>query len=145
MYDINFQYYLADNTDVDIDVIINLFENDKNVFNVALKLIEEYNVDSDYLGKIWADYIGCAYVNPNLSIIHHEYIHTLGKDFILENNVVPLYKLGKAITVTTSDPKNPYIQNKLEKEFGEMVNFVFCFPFDIEICMQFLDFKPQGN
>ena len=138
MYDNDFQEYLSEKLNIDYLLINELFEKSgTDVFNVAFELIENYSVDEATLGKIWASYLGFAYVDPNSSIVNQEYIQKIGVDFIQEHNVLPLYKFGKAVTVTTSNPTNPFIQDKLEKNLGELVSFVFCFPFDIEIYVKF--------
>lgn len=137
MYNSEFQNYLSKKTNIELSVIKRLFEKETDVFKIALILTEKYDVDEKFLGKIWGDYLGFAYVNPNSSIVNKEYARMLGEDFIKENSVLPLYKFGKAITVVTSDPQNPYIQDKIEKKLSEIVSFVFCFPFDIEIYLGF--------
>lgn len=139
MYDSDFQNYLSEETGIDLITIDDLFEKEVDAFDVAFELIENYGIDAKKLGKIWGDYLGFAYVDPNASIVHKEYIQRLGLGYIRKYNVLPLYKFGKAVTVATSDPNNPFIQDKLEKKLDELVSFVFCFPFDIEIYIQFKD------
>lgn len=137
MYDADFQNYLSEKTGIDLTIIESLFEKHKlDVFDVALELLEHHGISDTELGKIWGSYMGFAYVDPNSSIVKHDYIEKVGVDFILENKAMPLYKFGKAVTVTTSNPTNPYIQDKLEKRLNELVSFVFCFPFDIDIYIQ---------
>jgi len=140
-YNLDFQYYLSEKTDIDLEIITKLFEKEIDVFKIALTIIEEYGIDEKTLGKIWGNYLGFAYVDPNASIVNQEYTNKVGIDFILENKALPLYKFGKAVTVATPNPTNPFIQDKMEKKLGELVSFVFCFPFDIEIYIQFLNFK----
>jgi len=140
MYDLKFQNYLSENTGVDIYTIGSLFDKHKNdVFAVALELIEHHGISDSQLGKLWGSYLGFAYVDPNSSIVNREYVDKVGVEFILDNSVMPLYKFGKA--VTTSNPKNLFVQDKLEKRLGELVSFVFCFPFDIDICIQRIGLK----
>jgi len=137
MYDSDFQSYLSKKTNIDLAIIKDLFDKHKtDVFDIAMDLLEHHGINDAELGKIWGSYLGFAYVDPNSSIINQEYIDKVGVDFILDNKVMPLYKFGKAVTVTTPNPKNPYIQDKLEKKLGELVSLVFCFPFDIDICVQ---------
>lgn len=133
MYDSEFENYLAEKTGVDLLEISDLFEQfDKDVFQVAKVLINLREFDKAELGKIWASYMGFAYVDPNTSIVNEEFLQKAGVPFIMENKVIPLYKFGRAVTVATSNPINPFIQDKVEKKLGEIVSFVFCFPFDIE-------------
>ncbi len=133
MQDLEFQKYLSKKTDIELAIIKDLFENAREgEFDVALKLIEVYGIDKATLGKLWGSYIGFAYVDPNMSIVNPELIKKVGADFILKNRALPLYKFGRAVTVSTCNPTNPFIQDKLEKKLEDLVSFVFCFPFDIK-------------
>lgn len=132
MYDADFRNLLAQKTGVYIGIIEDLFKKHFNVFDVAQVLIERYHVDKEKLGRIWGDYLGFAYVDPNKSIVNHEYIEKLGITFIEMNKTLPLYKLGKAVTFCTSNPTNPSIIEHTQNKLGELVSLVFCFPFDIK-------------
>jgi len=133
MYNLKFQTALADKIGLDLDIVRDIFENEsENEFDAALILIEKYKIDSAIIGKIWASHIGFAYVDPNTSIVNQEYIQKAGIKFILDNKALPLYKFGRAITVSTPNPTNPFLQDKMEKKLEDLVSLVFCFPFDIE-------------
>lgn len=133
MYDSKFQNYLSKKLDIDLEIIQNVFENrTDDAFESAKFLINDYNVDKNELGKIWGDYLGFAYVDPESSIVNAEFIDKVGIKFILNNKVLPLYKFGKAVTVLTPNPTNPFLQDKIEKKLEEVTSLVFCFPFDIE-------------
>lgn len=141
MYQADFKEYLSEKTGIDVEVIDNLFQNQVDIFKIALELIENHGIDEGELGKIWGDYLGYAYVDPNKTIVNKEFVEKVGVQFIKDNSAMPLYKFGRAVTVCTSNPHNPYIQDKLEKKLGEIVSFVFCFPFDIEIYLKFNNVK----
>lgn len=132
MYDSDFRELLAKKTGIYIGIIEDLFKHNFNVFDAAQILIEKYHVDKEKLGRIWGDYLGFAYVDPNKSIVNQEYIDKLGLTFIEMNKVLPLYKLGKAVTLCTSNPANTSIMEHTQKKLGELVSLVFCFPFDIK-------------
>jgi hypothetical protein len=136
-----FKDYLIEKLDVEPNVLEELFAKEVDVFKIAFELIEKHGIDEKKLGKIWGDYLGFAYVDPNSSIVNKDFVNMLGAAFVRENNALPLYKFGKAVTVCTSNPQNPFIQNKMEKKLNEIVSFVFCFPFDIEIYLQFNNIK----
>jgi hypothetical protein len=137
MYNEDFKGYLSDKTGVNFKIINELFNKVPfNIFDVALALIERHGIDSEKLGKIWGDYLGFAYVNPNKSIVNHEYIEKMGISFIETNKLLPLYKLGKAVTCCTSNPTNPSIEFYIQKKLGELASLVFCFPFDIKTFIQ---------
>lgn len=137
MYDPKFKDYLARNTGIHITILNELFNRVPfNVFNVALELIEKYHVDKEQLGRLWGDYLGYAYVDPNKSIVNQEYIKKIGISFIEMNKILPLYKLGKAVTLCTSHPENKSIIDHTQRRLGELVSLVFCFPFDIKTYLQ---------
>lgn len=141
MYKSDFKNYLATRTGVSITVLDELFSKYFNVFDVALILIEKYNVDKVELGRIWGDYLGFAYVDPNDSIVNQEYIEKIGISFIQINKILPLYKLGKAVTLCTSNPSNESVVMYTQKKLGELVSLVFCFPFDIKTYLQAKNLK----
>lgn len=137
MYDTKFKEYLARNTGINIIILNELFNRVPfNVFNVASELIEKYHVDKEQLGRLWGDYLGYAYVDPNKSIVNQEYIKKIGISFIEMNKILPLYKLGKAVTLCTSHPENKSIIDHTQRRLGELVSLVFCFPFDIKAYLQ---------
>ena len=73
-----------------------MLERLSNVFDIAQALINQYGLERSKLGKIWGDYLGFAYVDPNASIVSEEYINKLGFDFVKKNKVLPCFrKLGK--------------------------------------------------
>lgn len=137
MYDSNFKSYLSRCTGVNIKILNELFNKVPfKVFDVASELIENYGVDKERLGRIWGDYIGFAYVDPNKSIVNQEYIQRIGISFIEMNKILPLYKLGKAVTLCTSHPENTSLVEHAQRKLGELVSLVFCFPFDIKTYIQ---------
>lgn len=137
MYDYKFKDYLARNINVDARILDELFRRVPfKVFDVASELIENYGVDKETLGRVWGDYLGYAYVDPNKSIVNHDYIQKIGLNFIEINKILPLYKLGKAVTMCTSHPENESIVGHTQRKLGELVSLVFCFPFDIKTYLQ---------
>lgn len=137
MYDSNFKSYLARNTGVNIRIINELFNKVPfKIFDVATELIETYGVDKEKLGRLWGDYLGYAYVDPNKSIVNQDYIKKIGISFIETNKILPLYKLGKAVTLCTSHPDNKSVVEHTQRKLGELVSLVFCFPLDIKAYLQ---------
>lgn len=141
MYDADFKGYLAKNTGINIAILNELFAKHFNIFDVALELIEQHGIEKEKLGRIWGDYLECAYVDPNKSIVDQEYIKKVGITFIEMNKVLPLYKLGNAVTFCTSNPLNQSVVAHLQNKIGELVSLVFCFPFDIKVYLQNNKFK----
>jgi len=139
--DSKFITYLSNHTELDYKVIDELFVKNEDSFHVAQVLIDRHGIDSHFLGKIWGDYLGYAYVDPNSTIVNQDYINLLGLDFIKANHAIPLYKFGKAVTVSTAHPTSPFLQDKLEKKLKEIVSLVFCFPFDIDVYLRLNNLK----
>lgn len=137
MYNSDFKNYLARNTGVSIQILNELFNKVPfKVFDVASELINSHGIDKENLGRIWGDYLGYAYVDPNKSIVNQEYIKKIGITFIEINKILPLYKLGKAVTLCTSHPENSSVVEHTQRKLGEIVSLVFCFPFDIKTYLQ---------
>lgn len=134
--DYKFVEFLSKKVDVEEAIVRDYFETLETPFDVAQQLIDEEGIDRKKLGEVWGSYYNIAYVDPSASIVKEEYVDMLGSQFIRENSCLPLFKFGKAITVATSDPANPYLQDKLEKKLDAIVSFVFCFPFDIKNYME---------
>lgn len=132
MYGEDFSKYISEKTGVSFTIVDELFKQNFNVFEAAQILIEKHGLDKEVLGRAWGDYLGFAYVDPNKSIVNQEYINKVGISFIEMNKILPLYKLGKAVTFCTSNPTNPSIVEHTQRKLGELVSLVFCFPFDIK-------------
>ncbi len=132
MFSNKFRKYLSEKTGIDELILDELYYDSSDIFNIAMNLIEKYNIDRTELGRLWGDFLGYAYVDPNTTIINMDLVKKLGKEFIVKNKVIPLYKFGKAVTVCTSEPDNIYMQDVIEKKLGEIVSLVFCFPFDVD-------------
>lgn len=132
MYGDDFSKYISEKTGVSFIIVDELFKQHFNVFEAAQILIEKHRVNKETLGRAWGDYLGFAYVDPNKSIVNQEYINKVGLSFIEMNKILPLYKLGKAVTFCTSNPTNPSIVEHTQRKLGELVSLVFCFPFDIK-------------
>src|SRR5574344_1890351 len=103
----DFEDYLIERTDLEPAVISEIFKNNSDTNRIAKILIDRYGIKKEILGRIWGDYLGFAYVEPNNSIVKKVLIEKLGEDFILENKVLPLYKFGRAVTVCETETKNP--------------------------------------
>lgn len=132
MYGKDFSKYISEKIGVSFIIVDGLFKQNFNVFEAAQILIEKHGVNKETLGRAWGDYLGFAYVDPNKSIVNQEYINKVGISFIEMNKILPLYKLGKAVTFCTSNPTNPSIVEHTQRKLGELVSLVFCFPFDIK-------------
>lgn len=130
--DKKFVKYLAEQTGIPEVKIQDLVNQGFDDFQIAAILIGKHHVKKEDLGRSWGAYIGYTYVDPLDSMTNIEYIKKAGLDFILARKSLPLYKLGKAVTVAMTDPQNPFLQGKVEDKLGEVISAVFCFPFDIE-------------
>lgn len=124
--------HLSKRTGIQEKELLDILDKGIKDFYLAAVIIDKYSIRKDVLGKYWGEYLGFTYVDPLDSITNMEYIKKAGLEFIIRYNILPLYKLGKAVTVAMSEPENPFLQNKVEDQLGELISPVFCFPFDIE-------------
>ncbi|MCW7753023.1 GspE/PulE family protein [Desulfobotulus sp. H1] len=89
-----------------------------------------------FLGKLWGDAIGYAYVDLVKSIFQPDAIAMIKRDLAMQKQVVPLYHLGNALTVATADPQNIAVLDMVAKVAGVPVSPVFAFLEDIEDAIQ---------
>src|SRR5574344_1887204 len=85
---IDFKNYIASKTELDSEVIDELFKNYDDEFQIARILEDRYGFKKDFLGKIWGDYLGFAYVEPRNSIVNKSYLKEVGKGFLRANSEI---------------------------------------------------------
>ena len=70
MFSNKFRKYLSEKTGIDELILDELYYDSSDIFNIAMNLIEKYNIDRTELGRLWGDFLGYAYVDPNTTIIN---------------------------------------------------------------------------
>ncbi|MGM0417639.1 MAG: GspE/PulE family protein [Thermodesulfobacteriota bacterium] len=105
-------------------------ENDH--FRLLLYLKEGGVAPKTVLGRLWGDSIGCAYVDLVKTFFQQEAVALIPREYALKYNVIPIYKLGNAVTVATSSPQDSDLIKALSMVANMDVSPVFSFPGDIE-------------
>ncbi|MCB9480912.1 MAG: type II/IV secretion system protein [Desulfobacteraceae bacterium] len=109
-----------------------LEKTDNDHFKLLLFLKNGGVAPKNFLGRLWGDSIGFAYVDLLKTIFQPEAVKMLPMDYALKYNVIPVYKLGSALTIVTSTPGDIDLIKKLSIVSGVDVSPVFSFPEDIE-------------
>lgn len=109
-----------------------LDKTDNDHFRLLLFLRNGGVAPKNFLGRLWGDSINFAYVDLLKTIFQHEAVKMLPMEYALKYNVIPVYKLGSALTVATSEPQNDDLIKKISMASGVDVSPVFSFPEDIE-------------
>ncbi|MDD3150796.1 MAG: response regulator [Candidatus Gastranaerophilales bacterium] len=112
-----------------LDRLHNQYNN--NSFSVLLELLNTYNMDRNTLGQYWGDSISIAYLNLKKVSINRNLLQKIPYGFLKENMLIPVYKLGNAITIASANPKSSFIKEYIENHLSEKVNLVFSFPDEI--------------
>lgn len=117
-------------TDQDVKSLSTKYGGDD--FAILLHLVKGAAARKDFLGKLWADSIGLAYVDLAKSIFQGQIVQKMPEQFAKRNRVIPLYQLGESITVAADNPVNRAMLQETEKIINNPVSAVFAFPDDIE-------------
>ncbi|TWI71246.1 type IV pilus assembly protein PilB [Desulfobotulus alkaliphilus] len=89
-----------------------------------------------FLGKLWGDAIGYAYVDLVKSIFQPDAIAMIKRDLAIQKKIIPLYRLGSALTVATAEPQDLGLLEMVSKVAGLPISPVFAFLEDIEDATQ---------
>lgn len=114
----------------DLEQLLNTHNNE--AFDVLNYLVVNNIADKHKLGRLWGDSLGISYVDLHKVAFSEEVIKKLPEEFARKNKVIPIYQMGKAITVITSKPQNGFLISKLEQVLKTQVSPLFCFENDIE-------------
>lgn len=90
------------------------------------------SVSSADIGRWWGDSIGYPYMELGKTLFQNRITQKLPEEKARKFKSIPIYQLGKAITIATVDPENRNKQNDLEAFLGEPVSMVFSFQDEIE-------------
>lgn len=89
-------------------------------------------LDRDSAGEILAETIGRTYVNLGKTLFQDDVIEKVPLEFAEKLKLIPLYKLGDAVTVAMVDPVDPKALTALQAFLGAKVSPVFSFPDEVE-------------
>ena len=107
-------------------------KTDNDHFRLLLYLKNGGVAPKNFLGRLWGDSIDFAYVDLLRTIFQSEALKMLPMEYAVKYNVIPVYKLGSALTIATSSPHDSDLVKKLSMVAGVDVSPVFSFPEDIE-------------
>jgi type IV pilus assembly protein PilB len=89
-------------------------------------------LDRDTGGDIVASAMGRTYVNLGKTLFQDDVVAKVPVEFAEKSKVLPLYKLGNAVTVAMVDPLDARALQGLETFLGARVSPVFSFPDELE-------------
>jgi type IV pilus assembly protein PilB len=100
--------------------------------NFAQLVVQHGYVDRDTAGDMIGGMFGRTYVNLGKTLFQHALIEKLPGEMALRLRAVPLYQLGKAVTVAMSAPNDQQSVTALAVFMAAPVSPVFSFPDELE-------------
>jgi type IV pilus assembly protein PilB len=98
-----------------------------------VQMVVQYGyLDRDSAGEILAETIGRTYVNLGKTLFQNDMIAKVPQEFAEKLKLIPLYKLGDAVTVAMVDPNEPKALTALQAFLGAKISPVFSFPDEVE-------------
>lgn len=104
----------------------------ENAFAALFFLIKQQPSAKGRLCRLWADSIGVAYIELEKTIFQPDVVEKIPSEIAQNYKVIPIYQLGKAITVATFDPTNQGLAKQLQDAIGVPVSLVFSLPEEID-------------
>jgi type IV pilus assembly protein PilB len=95
-------------------------------------VVQHGYVDRDSAGDLIGGLFGRTYVNLGKTLFQQPLVQKLPGEIALKLRAIPLYQLGKAVTVAMSEPNDPEALKAMAALMGAPVSPVFCFPDELE-------------
>lgn len=95
-------------------------------------VIQDGYLDRDTAGELLASQIGCTYVNLSKTLFQNDMVALLTGEIASRFHAIPLYRLGKAVTVGMSNPNDVQTISALKNFLMDDVSPVFCFRDEID-------------
>jgi len=102
-----------------------------NQFLVLTHLFKGSIATKDFLGRLWGDSIGAAYVNLEKTLFQKQVVQLLPEEFARKNKIIPVYRMHGVITVAAADPLDFNVLDDARHLLECPVNAVFSFPDEI--------------
>lgn len=112
-----------------LEYLLNTHQHD--ILSVIHELKDTYPIHKETLGRIWADRLGYAYVDMDRTTIQSEVSDQVPMEIALAYNALPIYQVSGVLTIASSLPGNPELEQKLEN-LGVFASFVFSYRDEIE-------------
>jgi len=98
----------------------------------AQLVIQDGYLDRDTAGELLAAQLNRTYVNLSKTLFQDEIVALLPGDMAQRYQAIPLYQLGKAVTVGMLAPNDPQVVAVLESLLAKQISPVFCFKDEID-------------
>lgn len=113
-----------------------LKELDGNALDVLSTLVQSGVGSKRQLCQLWCDSIGFAHVDLEKSLFQSHVVRKFPERLARQLFAIPIYQMGKTVTVATATPENKKVKEEIEKIVKYPVNLVFALPQDIEWAIQ---------
>ncbi|MFC1591427.1 GspE/PulE family protein [Thermodesulfobacteriota bacterium] len=100
-------------------------------FALLLQLLRTGALGKTALGKLWADSLGVAYIDPKRIVFQKAALKLLDERVAQKYQVLPVYRLGDTVTLLSTRPNDISLQDDLEQIMRKKVSLLFSFPDDL--------------
>lgn len=99
----------------------------------VLKYIFDNNILSrEGLGQIIEKKLQITYINLFEVEISDQAIGKIAEEVAKKYKIMPVYQLGSVLSIVSSDPKNIFLLDHIEKTIKQKINILFSFPDEID-------------
>lgn len=110
---------------------------DRNVDLLIDLLLQSGKFDGSHLAKYIADQANCSYVDMQQTIVSPEALALIPKETAEKFCIIPLYTMGKGITVAMSNPFDEKVLSELRNSCaGLIISPVYSLSHDIQHAIQ---------
>lgn len=115
---------------------------------VTLGFLEEI-IEKEFMSKgracrLWADSIGCAYVNPLIAVVTTDAVQRIPLEIASKAKVIGLYVINNVLTVAMAQPQEKRLVKQIEAIANIEVSPVFAPPREVEHAIQ-IYYETQNN
>ncbi|MCP3942728.1 MAG: type II/IV secretion system protein [Desulfobacteraceae bacterium] len=100
-------------------------------FVILKHLLDGKVASKEFLGKLWGDSIGIAYVNLDRTLFQSKAVDMLTENFARKNQIIPLYLIDGVVTVAAAFPNDRKVLDVAAQIMECKVSSVFSFPEEI--------------
>ena len=106
-------------------------------------LVDEDWVNPEVAARTYAEHMNFSYVNLEQTLFQRDTLELLPQDLAEKYPVIPLYKLGDAITVATAHPEDKLSLDELSRIIMSPISPVFALPCEIKRAIKVNYQKPE--
>ena len=106
-------------------------------------LVDEDWINHEVAARTYAEHMNFSYVNLEQTLFQRETLELLPQDLAEKYPVIPLYKLGDAITVATAHPEDKSSLDELSRIIMSPISPVFALPCEIKRAIKVNYQKPE--